>query len=306
MTPPLLSGVMAPVVSTFDAATGELAPGPFARNLRAHLDAGLAGVVVAGSSGEAALLDEEERATLVALAREVVPADRWLIAGIGGESTRVTVRRAREAARAGADAVLVVSPHYYGRRMDERALRAHFTAVADASPVPVLLYNIPVYAHLVLPPTLVAELAEHANVVGMKDSAGDLPVLDLYLRAQSPTFRVLTGSGGTLAAALGRGAAGGILAVALFAPALALAVADAVAAGDGARAEAVQARLVPLARDVAAALGPAGIKQAMDLVGLEGGAPRPPLLAPDERERTQVHDALVAAGVAVQGALATR
>jgi 4-hydroxy-2-oxoglutarate aldolase len=298
MTPPHLAGIMAPVVSTFDAAGGELAREPFARNVRAHLAAGLAGVVVAGSSGEAALLDEEERATLVALARELVPPDRWLIAGVGGESTRVTITRARAAASAGADRVLVVSPHYFGRRMSEAALRAHFTAVADASPVPVLLYNIPVYAHLVLPPTLVAELAEHPNVAGMKDSAGDLAVLDLYLQAQSPSFRVLTGSGGTLAAALARGASGGILAVALFAAALALGVEAAARGGDSGAADALQGRLVPLARDVAAALGPAGLKYAMDVVGLDGGMPRPPLLPLDERERAQVHEALAAAGVA--------
>ena len=303
-----LAGVLAPAVTPFDV-TGALDAAAFRANLRAHLAAGLDGVLVCGSSGEAALLDEEERRWCVALAREVVPADRWLLAGIGAESTRLTVRRAREAAAAGADAVLVVAPHYYGPRMHRRALRAHFTAVADASPVPVLLYNIPVYAHLVLEPDLVAELAAHDNVRGMKDSAGDLATLARYCAVQDDGFDVLTGHAGTFDAALALGVRGGILAAALFAPAVARAVHDALRSGDAEAGARAQARLVPLAREIVAALGPAGLKQAMDLVGLAGGPPRAPLLALDAAERARVQAALAAAEVPVAGApelLATR
>lgn len=289
-----LAGVMTPAVTPFDA-TGALARESFERNVRAHVDAGASGVVVAGSSGEAALLDEGERAALLAWARALVPADRWLIAGIGGESTRATIQRARVAADAGADAVLCVSPHYYGRRMSEAALHAHFSAVADASPLPVLLYNIPVYAHLVLSPELVARLSRHGNVVGMKDSAGDLPTLARYLESQRDDFRVITGHGASFAQALAMGVSGGILAVALFAPALTLGVWEAARAGDAGGAAALQARLVPLARDVVAALGPAGLKAAMTMVGLPGGEPRAPLLALDDAERAQVRAAFAAA-----------
>ncbi|MDF1503313.1 dihydrodipicolinate synthase family protein, partial [Roseisolibacter sp. H3M3-2] len=289
-----LAGVMAPAVTPFDA-DGAIARDAFAHNVRAHVAAGLSGVIVAGSSGEAALLDEGERAMLLAEARAVVPADRWLIAGIGGESTRQVIQRARVAADAGADAVLVVSPHYYGKRMSEGALEAHFGAVADASPLPVLLYNIPVYAHLVLAPALVGRLARHGNVVGMKDSAGDLPTLERYLDAQGDGFRVLTGHGGTFATAARMGVSGGILAVSLFAPALTLAVWEAARAGDHAAADALQARLVPVARDIVAAQGPAGLKAAMTMVGLAGGAPRAPLLALDEAERAAARAALASA-----------
>jgi 4-hydroxy-2-oxoglutarate aldolase len=169
----VLSGVFAPVVSTFDAATGELDGGAFRRNVRAHLGAGLAGVVAAGSSGEAALLDDDERRTLVAWARDAA-GGAPVIAGVGAESTRATVRRAREAADAGADLVLVVAPHYYGRRMTDEALYAHFAAVADASPRPVLLYNIPVYAHLVLSPALVARRGRAPERGGDEGQRGDL------------------------------------------------------------------------------------------------------------------------------------
>ncbi|GLC26184.1 4-hydroxy-tetrahydrodipicolinate synthase [Roseisolibacter agri] len=292
---------MAPAVTPFDA-DGAVARASFETNVRAHVAAGLSGVVVAGSSGEAALLDEGERAALLTWARALVPSDRWLIAGIGGESTRQVIQRARVAADAGADAVLVVSPHYYGKRMSEAALHAHFTAVADASPLPVLLYNIPVYAHLVLSPELVARLSRHGNVVGMKDSAGDLATLARYVESQRDDFRVLTGHGGTWAQALALGVSGGILAVSLFAPALTLAVWEAARAGDADGAAALQARLVPLARDVVAALGPAGLKAAMTMVGLEGGVPRAPLLALDDAEREQVRAAFAAAVVPLVGA----
>ena len=291
-----LRGVFAPVVSPFDPATGDLARDPFVRTVRAHLAAGLAGVLVAGSSGEAALLDEAERRSLVAWAREAA-GQAPVLAGVGGESTRVTVRRAREAADAGADAVLVVAPHYYARRMTDDALADHFTAVADASPRPVLLYNIPVYAHLVLSPDLVARVAHHPNVAGMKDSAGDLAVLARYLEARSPGFAVLTGHAGTFDTALGMGVDGGILAAALFAPGLTLAVAEARGRGDDAAAAAAQAALAPLARDVVAAIGPPGLKCAMDLVGLAGGPPRPPLRACDAAERARVAALLTAAGL---------
>ena len=169
-----LGGIMGPVVTTFDEATGDLAAVPFRANIRAHVNAGLTGIIVAGSTGEAALLEEHERHRLLEWARPIVPDERWLIAGVGGESTRVTVRRAREAAERGADAVLVVAPHYYGAQMTPEALAAHFRRVADESPLPLVLYNIPKYVHFPLAPGLVHELAGHDNVIGIKDSSGDL------------------------------------------------------------------------------------------------------------------------------------
>jgi 4-hydroxy-2-oxoglutarate aldolase len=278
-----LAGILAPVVTTFDERD-ELARAPFSANIRAHLAAGLAGVVVAGSTGEAALLDDEERRALVVWAREDVPGDRWLIVGVGSESTRQSVRRTKEAAERGADAVLVVAPHYYGSAMTPPALRAHYARVADASPVPVVLYNIPKYMHFALAPELVAELAEHGNIVGVKDSSGDAALLAGYLGAQSHAFSVLTGSAGGLAAALAAGARGGVLAVSLFAPELALEVLRDGGMGEGA----AQSALVPLAREIVGTLGVPGVKAALDLSGLHGGPVRPPLLPLADPERRRV------------------
>jgi 4-hydroxy-2-oxoglutarate aldolase len=199
-----LSGILSPVVSTF-RDTDVLDLDAFAANSRAHLAAGVHGVVVAGSTGEAALLDEDERERLVAMARAVVPDDRWLLAGTGAESTRACVRRCRAAAAQGADAVLVVAPHYYTAAMTPAALREYFRRVADESPLPVVLYNIPKYTHFTLSPELVAELAGHQNIVGIKDSSGDLALLGGYLAAQSAGFSVLTGNAGIVHEALRAG-----------------------------------------------------------------------------------------------------
>ena len=294
----LLSGIMVPAVTTFDNA-GELDRAAFTANLRAHLSFGMNGVLVAGSSGEAALLDDAERQTLVAWARQEVPDDKWLLAGIGGESTRQTIARAKAAHSEGADAVLVVAPHYYLKRTTEAALGAHYHAIADASPLPIMLYNIPAYTHLVLSPSLVHEMAVHPNVIGMKDSAGNLPMLAEYVTAASDTFRIMTGSGGTTVPALKGGAAGAILAIGLYCGPTVLAMAQALKSGDELAAAAIQLKLVPLAMDIAAAMGPAGIKAAMDMVGLAGGAPRSPLQPVSAEERATIQKRLEMAGLLI-------
>jgi 4-hydroxy-2-oxoglutarate aldolase len=293
----VLSGVLGPVVTTFDDATGDLAAVPFRANVRAHLDAGLSGIVVAGSTGEAALLEEHERHRLLEWARAIVPDDRWLIAGIGAESTRLTIRRAHEAAERGADAALVVAPHYYGAQMTPEALAAHFRQVADESPLPLILYNIPKYTHFPLAAGLVRELALHGNVTGIKDSSGDLAQLGGYLDAQSDRFTVLTGSGSGLYPALEMGARGGILAVGLFAAPVSVSVCRSFANGDMAAAGRAQERLVPLARAVVGELGVAGVKAALDLVGLTGGPVRAPLLPLRGSARDRVAELMHAAGL---------
>ena len=221
-----------PLLSTpFDPSGDALDLAALTSNLRAHVAAGLDGIVVAGSTGEATLLTESERSAMLETARAAVPRDRLLVAGIGAESTSLTIDRARNAGAIGVDAVLVVAPHYYPQSATPDALVRHYTRIADASPVPVLLYNIPQYMHYNLPPAAVQQLAQHANIIGMKDSSGDLGVLGGYLKAQSPKFSVLTGNASTFHAALTAGVRGGILAVAVFVPGLVLALFEAARAG---------------------------------------------------------------------------
>ena len=297
-----LRGVIAPVVTPFDARTGEIAGEAFGANVRAHLEEGLAGVLVAGSTGEAPLLDESERRELIELARAVVPGDRVLLVGVGAESTRATVARSRDAAERGADAVLVVPPHYYGPAMTEGALEAHYRRVADESAIPVMLYNIPKYTHFALAPALVRELSRHENIIGMKDSSGDLELLRQYMDSKSESFTVLTGHAGALLAALEMGAGGAILAASLFAAGLALEVSDAFAAGESARASRAQERLTPVNKEIVGNLGVPGIKAALDVIGLNGGEPRAPLLALGEGERERVARLVRAAAGAARAA----
>jgi len=296
-----LRGVIAPVVTTFEDRNEAVDLDAFATNLRAYAAAGLSGIVVCGSTGEAALLDEEERRSLIEHTRREVPGDMLVIAGTGAESTRQCVQRCRVASDHGAHAVLVVAPHYYSSAMTPAALEAHYRRVADESPLPVLLYNIPKYMHFALEPDLVARLAMHENIVGMKDSAGDLTRLGGYLQSQSDSFTVLTGHGGTFHQALGLGARGGILAISLFAAELTLEISDSFAAGDRDTSAEAQRSVAPLASEIVGRMGVAGVKAAMDRVGLNGGRVRAPLvplgIEDDARVDALLRDARVTAAV---------
>ncbi len=293
-----LHGVFAPLVTTFYPTTGDVDAASFAANIRAHIAAGLHGVLVAGSTGEAALLDAAERALLIDTAREMVPRDRMLFVGTGAESTRACIALSRDAANRGADAVLVVAPHYFGPVMTPAALRAHYERVADTSPVPVVLYNIPKYMHFALTPALVEQLAQHENIIGIKDSSGNRELLSSYIAIQSDTFSVVTGSGQLVHFALESGARGGILAVSLFAAALTMDVYSAAQRGDMAAAAAAQATLTPLAAKIVGEFGIAGVKAAMDRVGMHGGPVRSPLL-PLDAQQNEVVDELLRSAMGV-------
>jgi 4-hydroxy-2-oxoglutarate aldolase len=193
--------------------------------------------------------------------------------------------------------VLVVSPHYYGAQMTPAVLEAHFRRVADESPIPVLLYNIPKYAHLTLEPELVATLSAHENIVGMKDSAGDLVRLKGYIESQRADFSVITGHGGSFHKALEMGVRGGILAVALFAVELSMEVWRRFRAGDATGAAEAQAKLTPLAQEIVAGLGVPGVKAAIDQVGLRGGPLRSPLVAIPQKEDARIMSMLASSGV---------
>jgi 4-hydroxy-2-oxoglutarate aldolase len=282
------SGIFAPVTTPFDPATGEIVPERLRANTTRLCADGLAGTVVGGSTGEGPLLEPDELTRLVAAAREATPRGCRVIAGTGAESTRQAVALTRAAAAAGADAVLVRPPGYFAAAHSETSLADHFSALADASPVPVLVYNIPKYTRLPLSPDLIHRLAGHENIAGAKDSSGDLPNLLAY-RAAAPRWTVLVGSGALLLAALEGGCDGGVIGIACFAAGRCAELYRAFRAGDRGRAEALQRALGPLDRDIVGALGPAGVKAAMDAVGqgLYGGPVRPPLapLATPERER---------------------
>jgi 4-hydroxy-2-oxoglutarate aldolase len=219
--------------------------------------------------------------------REVLPDGRWLVAGTGAESTRQAVALTVAAAAEGADVVLVRPPGYFASATSPASLADHYRTVADASPVPVLVYNIPKYTHLPVAAGLLQQLAAHGNIVGVKDSSGDSKNLAAY-RDAVPEWSVFVGSGSLLYAALELGCDGGILAVACVAAGLCAEIRAAFRAGDRARAGALQERLVPLDREIVGKLGPAGVKAAMDAAGLYGGPVRAPLAGLPSADRERV------------------
>lgn len=282
-------GVFAPIPTPFDAATGELAPRQLTQNIGRLLADGLDGIVVSGSTGEAPLLDADEQHRLVDLAREAMRdrEDTRLIAGTGAESTRETIALTRAAAEAGADAVLVRPPGYFAAAVTPATLLAHFRAVADASAIPVLIYNIPKYTHLPLAAALLQQLAGHERIVGVKDSSGDLQNLAAY-REAVPAWTVLAGSASLLYAALELGCQGGIVGVSCFAPRLCVSLLTSFRGGDRVAAGAMQERITPLDKEIVGKLGPAGVKAAMDAVGLYGGPVRAPLASVTAIDRERV------------------
>jgi len=270
-----LGGVFAPITTPFDAASGDVAAQHLKDNIARLLSDGLDGIVVAGSTGEAPLLDPDEQRRAVGWARAVIPDSKWLVVGTGAESTRQAIALTRAAAEEGADAVLVRPPSYFPA-VAARALANYFRAVADASPVPVLVYNIPKYTHVSLPPELLQELSTHTRIVGVKDSSGDLKNLAAY-REAAPQWAVFVGSGSLLLPALELECEGGVVAVACYAARLCAELLTAFHAGDRDSASALQNRIGPLDKEIVSKLGPAGVKAAMDAAGLYGGPPRPPL-----------------------------
>jgi 4-hydroxy-2-oxoglutarate aldolase len=294
-----LSGVFAPVTTPYDDR-GRVDTGALAANLARYEAHGAAGYLLLGSTGEAAYLEEGEKLELLRAARRAVPAGRILMAGVGLESTAATVQLARLAAECGADCALVITPFYFRSRMSEEALTRHFEAVAEASPIPILLYNVPKFTGLVLPVSVAEALAKHPNVAGLKDSSGDLEKMREVLDRVPASFRVLCGSVSVFAPALALGAVGGVLAAADVVPEPLVALYRAHVAGDATRAKSLQASVIETGRRVVDAAGVPGIKAAMDLRGLSGGAPRPPLLpvSVDERESIRREfERLVAEGI---------
>jgi len=290
------SGLLVPLTTPFDSATGDVAPVHLRNNVRALLDQGVDGLVACGSTGEASLLDDEEYRSTVGWLRDIVPTDRWLIVGAGRESTKATIAACHAAADQGGDAVLVRAPAYYAPAMTPQALENHFRRVADGSPLPVFLYNMPKYTHVSFTDSMLASLSDHGNIWGMKDSSGNLKNFAAY-RDAVPDWTLFMGSGALFYAALELGAAGAIAATGCFAAALTGEVGSAFAAGDRRRAGTAQEKVAPLHREIVAGFGIAGVKAAIDAVGLAGGPVRSPLCDLSERDRTKVIGLLREAGL---------
>ena len=271
-----LSGVFAPLPTPFDEQD-RVDTARFSKAIARWVTTPLAGFVVLGSNGEAVLMDDFESDRVIVAAREAVPRGRTLIIGTGRESTQAAIKASKRAAEHGADFVLVRTPGFFKNQMTSDAFVRHYTAVADASPVPVLLYNFTALTGVNLQPPAVATLAKHPNIVGMKESGGDVAVIADLVNGTPKGWNVLAGTTGTFYAALCVGAIGGILAVACVLPDACVRLFKLTNAGRHDEARELQRQLMPITRLLGNVHGVPGLKAALRIAGYDVGVPRPPL-----------------------------
>jgi len=287
-----LRGILLPATTPFGAADGLVDARALRGNIERWNETGIDGYVILGSTGERVHLEERETQDVIRAARECVPRNLAFVVGVGGQGTRASIEDARRACADGADALLVITPSFYRAAMTPAALAAHYETIADASTVPVVLYNIPQNTGVALSPETIARLAAHKNICGIKDSSGDMVNFVEMLRLSSPDFAVLTGHASLLYAALSAGAQGAILAAACVAPEVAVRIARLVERGEHEQARELQRRFTPLARAVTTRFGIGGLKYALDLCGYAGGEVRAPLAQPDEAARREIERVL--------------
>ncbi|HXM37015.1 MAG TPA: dihydrodipicolinate synthase family protein [Pyrinomonadaceae bacterium] len=328
-----LRGVLLPIVTPFDDK-GDVHASAMRANINRWNTTGIVGYTVLGSTGERVHLDEREYCRVTESARAAVPRELAFIVGAGQQSTRGTINEVKAAADAGAEAVLVITPHFYRSAITQDALIAHYIAVADSSPVPLILYNMPALTGVNIEPETVARLREHHNIIGVKDSSADVeglkrtvdlvresslngsssnapatgssPALSIRDGAAAGSSRrddfvVLTGNGTVLYDALRAGADGAILAVGCVVPELCSEIFRAVKAGENERAATLQGKLTPLAQAVTTRFGIGGLKAALDMIGYVGGAVRAPLPSPNEGARREIARLLEEARSATAG-----
>ena len=287
-----LTGVLAPLPTPFDES-GELDLARLRAALPRWVASPLTGFVVLGTNGEAGLLNDREADAVIAEARACVPSGRTLLAGTARESTREAINAARRASELGADAVLVRTPCFFKGQMTGPAFERHYVAVADASPVPVLLYNFTNATGVNLLPDTVGRLAAHPNIIGIKESGSDITQIADLVDVAPSGFAVLAGSASTLQAALSAGVSGAILALGALLPEACVRLFTLMGEGRHQEAHMLQRQLLPLARLISTGHGVPGLKAALRLSGIDAGYPRLPLApAPDtavDAIRTALH-----------------
>ena len=284
-----LKGILLPTTTPFDTG-GRISTADIASNIKAWSARGVIGFVVLGSTGERVHLDEDEYVEVIEVSRGA--SELVLIVGAGQQSTIGTINEVKTAARAGAHAVLVITPYFYRTVITQEMLIDYYTAVADAAPVPVLLYSMPALTGIKIEPETVARLSEHPNIIGVKDSSNDVAGFRRTVELCPSDFAVMTGNGTVLLDALRAGATGAILAVGCVVPEVCVEIFRVFTEGELERAERLQAQLTPLAAAVTTKYGIGGLKAALNLAGYRGGAVRAPLRPPDDAARAEIKNLL--------------
>jgi 4-hydroxy-2-oxoglutarate aldolase len=291
-----LKGCFPPIPTPFDG-NDRVDHDRLAANLEQWQKTPLRGFAVLGSNGESVLLKTEEKVETWRTAGKAIASDRHFVAGTGCQSTTETLELTEKAAVAGANAAMIVTPHYYKPRMDHTALCAHYTFVADRSPIPIILYNVPGFTGVDLEARTIIELAEHPNIIGLKESSGNVVKMGQVVHAVGGRFQVLAGSGSFLLPALSVGAVGGVMALAAVAPFQLQKIVDCFNQGELEKARDIQLGLIAANGAVTTGFGIAGLKKALDLLGMYGGPVRSPLRPLDEGKREELEEILEKAGI---------
>jgi 4-hydroxy-2-oxoglutarate aldolase len=287
MTAMKLHGIFAPLITPFEA-DGGVALGQVRNNVALYNKTKLAGYVPNGSTSESVLLRWEEVYKVWEAVRDAAAPAKILIAGTGAESTAETIEHTNRAAKIGYAVALVRTPSFYKPSIDDHMLAEHYLRVADAAQIPVMVYAVPVFTHVTVGASLIARVAKHPNIIGMKDSSGDMKGIAAIIAAAPKEFQTLTGAAPTLYEALELGAVGAILGLADVFPDLCAEICEAAGAGDRARAQTLAQKLVIPSKMLLMDYGIAGLKYAMDRLGFHGGLPRPPLLAVSDAGKAEI------------------
>ncbi len=272
-----LDGIFPPIPTAFDS-NEDLSLNKLQDNLKWFDRFDLSGYLILGSNGEMVMLTEVEKHEVYEAARSAIPPNKLMLAGTGGQSTRETIRLTKRANYAGADAVLVLNPSYYKNLMTKDALVRHYHEVGDASNVPVIIYNMPACSGLDMSAEVIIEISQHENIIGLKDSGGNLTKMGEILQIAKSDFQVLAGSAGFLLPALSIGAVGGILALANIAPQQCIDIYLNYLGGNLNMARKIQNRMIPINNAITSGGGIPALKTAMDHLGLYGGSVRRPIL----------------------------
>lgn len=285
------SGIFPPIVTPFRKE--EVAYDYLIENVEKLNKSGIRGMVILGSNGENVFLSEQEKIEVVQKVIQHAAKDKLIIVGSGCESARETICLTNKLAELGAHAALLVTPFYYNNKMNEEALIKYYSLVADQAKIPILLYNVPKFTGINMSTETLVQLSHHHNIIGIKDSSGNVNQLGQFLNRVESNFNILVGTAGALFGALTLGCSGGILALANIAPEQCVEIYQLVKSGNYEKAREFQLRMIPVNHATTATFGISGLKYAMDLLGYKGGETRLPLLPLKQEEKEKIKKILV-------------
>jgi len=290
-----LKGIIPPITSPF--IDGEIAFEKLKSNIEKLNEMNLAGYVVLGSNGESVFLTREEKINMISYVREHASPNKAVISGTGTDSIKETITLTNDAAENGTDYALIITPSFFKSDMEHSTFINYYLTVADSVKIPVIIYNVPKFTNVNIHPSTVAELSVHKNIIGIKNSSVDVELTAKYISDTPDDFHTFVGTGSVLLQGLKDGADGGILALANIAPMVCISIQELFDLKKLEEAEALQKKMVPVNKAITTTYGVAGLKAAMDMIGLYGGYPRLPLNPLDEKTKQELKSILIEASL---------